>query len=202
MASRVFRKSVILATSGHVVLLQVGAVGDRGFSFTGFKNATVGALMTRLIEIYGEEQESVYYFAPLFPTCKPTITLRKLSLYRKPSILRSVSSGILYLPPKGFTLAAVHSAQTFANGSPYGKFESKVVAALKRHKTPKEFKRRHASDALFSAMSALVMRPSAQELFRRSPNKFVDKCAGLTSRERRALLTGDVGALRAVTTKR
>jgi len=202
MASRVFQEGAIVATSGHVVLLQVGAVGDRGFSFTGYKNATIGVLMMRLIDIYGEEQESVYYFAPLFPTCKPTMTLRKLSLYREPSILRSVSSGILYLPPKGFTLAAMQSAQTFADGLPYGKFESNVVASLDRHKTPKEFYSRQASDALFRAMSDLVMDPSARELFRRSANEFVDKCDGLTSKERLALLTGDMGALRAVTTNR
>jgi hypothetical protein len=115
-------------------------------------------------------------------------------------MLRSIKSGILYLPPKGLTVAAMQSAQTFAPGMPYGQFESEVVSRLDRHKTPKEFIRRHASDALFRAMSKLVMNASARELFRRSPNAFVDKCEGLTSKERLALAKRDIGALRAVTT--
>ena len=50
MASRVFSADVIVATTGHVVFLQVSAVGDRRFSYSGYKDNKLGLFFERLIE--------------------------------------------------------------------------------------------------------------------------------------------------------
>jgi precorrin-2 methylase len=200
MASRILQEDAIIAITGHVVLLQVAAVGDRTFSFSGYKNATLEPFFERLIEIYGEQQESVYYIAAIFPAFEPEIAVRKLLDYRDPEVRQAVKSSMLYLPPKGVTVSSLQSVQSFTNGNPYGDFQSKAVAALDQHETPPEFKLRRASPALYRAMSELGTSVEAQELYRCSPDEFVSRFPDLAWNERAALLSRNLGAVRAVST--
>jgi precorrin-2 methylase len=200
MASHVFRKESIIAITGHVVFLQVAAVGDRGFSFSGYQNAKLETFFEKLVEMYGEQQESVYYMAAIFPAFEPEIVVHKLVDYRDPKVLQTVSSGILYLPPKGITVSSLQSAQAFTGDNPYGAFEAKAVAALDKHETPPEFKLRRASAPLYQAMSELGTSVEAQELYRRSPDEFVSRFPDLTWKERTALRSRKLSAVRAVST--
>jgi precorrin-6B methylase 1 len=200
MASRVFKEDCILATTGHLVFLQVGAVGDRGFSFSGYKNSTVSEFIEKLIGVYGAEQDSVYYMASLFPCFEPEIVVRKLSEYRDPTALQTIGSGILYLPPKGVTVASLQSVQAFTADQAYGPFESKVVAKLDRHSTPPEFRLRRASDALYRALFELGTSALGRELYLRSPSEFISRFPDLTEEERDALENRSGTAVRAVST--
>ena len=200
MASRVFQKKSIIAKTGHVVFLQVSAVGDSGFSFSGYKNGTLPDFIEKLIQIYGEEQDSVYYMASIFPGFEPVINARKLSDYRDAATLQSIGAGILYLPPKGVTLASLQSAQSFTAGTAYGDFETSVVEKLDAHQTPAEFRLRQASEPLYRAMAELGTDAQARELYLRSPSEFVNRFPELSMEERRAMERRDIGAVRAAST--
>ena len=62
-----------VATHCHVVLFQVGAVGDLGFNFKGFKNTKFSVLVKRLLDIYGPEHPVVHYVASQLSTAAPLI---------------------------------------------------------------------------------------------------------------------------------
>jgi hypothetical protein len=200
MASRVFQADAVIAHTGHVVFLQVGAVGDSGFSFSGYKNATLPAFFEKLVEIYGEHQDSVYYMASIFPGFEPFIAARKLADYRNPEAVAGIGAGILYLPPKGLSVSSLQAAQSFAGGQAYGAFESKVVRKLDDHNTPPEFRLRRASEPLFRAMVELGTSAHARELYQHSPREFVCQFPALSSKERSALESRDIGAVRAAST--
>ncbi|KAJ5368980.1 uncharacterized protein N7496_008740 [Penicillium cataractarum] len=55
-----------LATHCHVILFQVGAIGESGFNFNGFKNTQFPFLVQRLIKDYGDEHKIIHYVAPQF----------------------------------------------------------------------------------------------------------------------------------------
>ena len=199
MASRVMAKKAIIASTGHVILLQVSAVGDAGFSFSGYKDSKLGSFFERLIKIYGEEQDAVYYMAAVFPGLKPEIKVHKLVEYRKPEIQATVHAGMLYLPPKGISFAELTSVQAFRGGEAYGSFETAAVTELDEHVTPVNFLRRKASDALFDAMVSLGTNPDMLTEYRDSPEAFIRRFPDLSGEEQRALRLASPGALRKVT---
>jgi precorrin-2 methylase len=200
MASRIFREDCILATTGHVVFLQVGAVGDSGFSFSGYKNSKLSEFIEKLISVYGEEQDSIYYMASIFPGFDPEIVVRTLSEYRDPTALATIGSGVLYLPPRGVTVSSLVSLQAFTGDQAYGPFESKVVAKLDQHSTPPEYRLRRASDSLYRALYEIGTSPQARESYLCSPGGFVSQFPELSKDERSALECRSLGAVRAVST--
>jgi Tetrapyrrole (Corrin/Porphyrin) Methylases len=200
MANRLLTSDVILATTCHVVFLQVSAVGDSGFSFSGYKNANPGPFFDKLIECYGEEQESVYYMAAILPGFDPVVTVRNLAVYRSAEVRASIGAGILYLPPRGMTVESLTPLQSFPAGNPYSPFEVGIVAELDNHRTPAEFKLRRASAPLYRAMIELGTNPEARQLYSHSPGEFVARFPDLTVKERKAVQRKSSGAVRAVTT--
>lgn len=203
MASRILSGKAIVASTGHVVVLQVSAVGDRGFSFSGgYKENKLDGFFRCLIDIYGDEHEGVYYLAAVFPGTKPEIAAYTLKRYLESDIQARVRAGMLYLPPKGLTFAELASRQAFRKGVAYGKFEDEAIAQLKDHETPPGFPSRYASPALFEVMEELGGNASSLDEYRRDPESFVARYPELNEAERRALRRRDPGALRKVTTLR
>lgn len=200
MASRVFSADVIVATTGHVVFLQVSAVGDRRFSYSGYKDNKLGLFFERLIEIYGEDQDAVYYMAAVFPGVEPEIRVRQLKEYRDEAVQRAIQAGMLYLPPKGLPFASLITAQAFTNDTAYAAFERNAIADLERHQTPARFTPRMASPALFEAIAEITANADAMDEYRSSPEDFADRFPGLSQLEREALRSRNPGALRTATT--
>jgi Tetrapyrrole (Corrin/Porphyrin) Methylases len=200
MASRVFASDAIVATSGHVVFLQVSAVGDSGFSFAGYKNAKLAGFFERLIEVYGEDHDAVYYMAPVFPGLAPEIAPRRLAEYRSPAVQSTVGAGMLYVPPSGVSFDSLTSTQAFTNGTAYGAKEKRAVAELASHVTPPDYPVRRTSDPLFKAVVELGTSRSALERYRNSPDEFIAQLCDLTEDERAALRTRNGAAFRRVTT--
>jgi hypothetical protein len=203
MASKLLQEETLIATTGHVVLLQVSAVGDRGFSFSGYRNSKLSLLFDRLIDVYGEEHDCVYYMAAIFPGLGPEVSIRKLKYYRDAGVQRSVHAGMLYLPPTGMSFASVIAGHVIRSGEgAYGVAERRAIAELDDHETPPLFPSRTASDALLRSMSRLALEPDSLRQYARSPHDFVADCEGLTSAEREALCRQRGSALRKVTTTR
>jgi Tetrapyrrole (Corrin/Porphyrin) Methylases len=159
-ASHVLCKSRSVAPNNHVVLVQIGSVGDSTFSFTGFKHAKFDLLFKTLISIYGGDHDSVYYVASIFPGLDPVINVRKLSEYLDQKTQDTVHAATLYLPPKGVSFDSLTYRQAFKDGQPYGKFELDAIAELNVHQRPGGFKQRCASKPMVHAMIELGTQPS------------------------------------------
>jgi precorrin-2 methylase len=201
-ASRILREDAVIAVSGHLVLVQAGALGDRTFSFSGYKNRTLEPLFEKLISVYGEAQESIHYIAATFPGTRSEITVRRLAEYRSPSVIRMFGSPLLYLPPRGTDLVSVARRQAFHGTEPYGSFEARAISELGQIEIPPGFPLRRASTALLSAMTELATDATANSLFRRSAAEFVKLHPDLSAAERNALVSGQSRWLREVTTSR
>jgi precorrin-2 methylase len=199
-AAHVLRENACVATSNHVVLVQVGSVGDNTFSFTGFKHTKLDRFFDKLISIYGEDHDSIYYVASIFPGLDPVILERKLGEYRHQKILDTVNAATLYLPPAGVRVKSLMALQAFENKVPYGKFELDAIKALDTHRTPEGFRNRGASRAMLKAMVELGTSPEAEHTFQRNPDEFLERHSDLSSKERQALLCRETGKMRSVTT--
>ena len=199
-ASRVLAGSVSLDLTGNVVLLQVGAVGDHTFSFSGYKHATVSRLFDVLIEIYGPQHKAVHYIAPIFPGVSPVIDEHRLSEYREPNLSTKLGTSLLYLPPKGMLLKELTARQAFRNRDPYGMRERRAVAELKDHQVPVTYRQRRASAQMLLAMLELATDPDAMRQLYDAPAAFVERYPHLETREREAIAARDRKKLRSVTT--
>ncbi len=199
-AGHVLRENVSLATDNHVVLIQIGSVGDNTFSFTGFKHTKFDRYFDKLISIYGDEHDSVYYVASIFPGPDPVILVRRLGEYRLQQTQDTVHAATLYLPPAGVRVDSLRALQAFENKAPYGKFELDAIAALDTHETPPGFKKRGASKPMVRAIVELGTSPAAARTFRRNPDEFFVRHRDLNNKEREALLSRETGRMRSVTT--
>jgi precorrin-2 methylase len=202
MASYVLNKANILATSGHVVFLQVNAVGHSGFSFSGSRSDRFPEFIERLIAIYGETQDCIYYMAAVYPGCDPEISVHQLSAYRRPEVIATVGPGIFYFPPKGISFASLQNFQAFNGRDPYGRTEKQAINELATHQVPQGYIIRRASAAMLAAVSELGANASSRELYRTNPSAFVERHPDLTSYERSALVKRRAASIRSVTTRR
>ena len=194
-AGSVLEGEVPLATAGHVVILQVGFVGDPTFSFSGFKHTQHALFFERLIEKYGDQHEAVYHFAANLPGFEPRIIPRPLAEYLDPQLWATMGPGTLYLPPLGMTLRAVITEESLNNGHPYGEFEKQAIAGLADHQVSKSYKLKLASKAVLDVMVELGTDPQAAEMYRQSPRQFLSQRTGLTEAEREALLNRSIKEL-------
>ena len=194
-AGSVLENEVPLATAGHVVILQVGFVGDPTFSFAGFKHTQHALFFERLIEKYGEQHEAVFYVASNFPGFEPTIIPRPLAEYLDPQLWTTMGPGTLYLPPLGMTLGSVITEESLNNGHPYGEFEKLAIAGLADHRVSEGYKLKLASKAVLDVMVELGTDPQAADMYRQSPQQYLSQRAGLTEAEREALLNRSIKEL-------
>jgi hypothetical protein len=122
-SSSYLRDKTVLALTCHVAILQVDAVGDPSYSFTGYKRNKLGEFFGILIADYGADQESVRYMAPLFPGIDPLIDIRRLARYQACDGSWSFGTGILYIPPKGMTYKSMLQRQAFRTRAAYSENE-------------------------------------------------------------------------------
>jgi hypothetical protein len=200
-ASHVFLDDTVIATSCHLVFLQVGPAGDHGFSFSRYKNSGFPRFIERLIEIYGEDQDSVHYRARIFPSTNSRYKVRMLGEYRVQVVQSRVRSGMLYLPPKGVAFSSLTSLQAFGGHKPYRTREKEAIQALDLYQTPSGFRSRASSDPFLEAMTQLATNLELQEELKDDPERFLRRFPDLTPDEKRALSSGKSGLTRQVTTK-
>jgi precorrin-2 methylase len=186
-AGLVLRKEVALATTGHVILLQVDSVGDGTFSFGGFKHPRHEPFIERLIEQYGARHEAVCYGAALLPCSAPTVIARPLAEYLDRVPWRTLP-GTFYLPPAGMTLRSVVAAESLNAGLPYGQSEKLALAELDHHQMPEAYKPPVVSSDMLSIMTELGTDPEIARTFRRSPQEYLSRWPGLANEERETLL--------------
>ncbi|HYE47963.1 MAG TPA: SAM-dependent methyltransferase [Azospirillaceae bacterium] len=158
-----------LVTSGHVVLMQVGPVGDLYRPSTDNLERR-GILFERLIALYGPSHPCVHYIGAPRPGQKPELRRLPLSAYRDPANLRRLNkASTLYIPPRDTraTDAAMAARLGIADlrGAP-------VPAAEPPAPDLGPVVRPAISVAFFRVMSEIVNDPAAAAEFRADPAGF------------------------------
>ena len=103
-----------IATDCHVVLFQVGSVGDLGFNFTGFTNTNFGVLVDRLLKDYGLEHEPVHYVAALLSIARPTIERYRIDQLKQPEIEKRITGHLDVLDSSQSGKAGFKQSSRFA----------------------------------------------------------------------------------------
>ncbi len=84
----------------HVVLWQVGVIGEQGYRRRGFTNAKFPVLIEYLERFYPADTPVVHYIAARYPTLPPVIEHYELAELAKPRNFTRINGiSTLYLPP-------------------------------------------------------------------------------------------------------
>ncbi|MFL6335989.1 MAG: SAM-dependent methyltransferase [Pyrinomonadaceae bacterium] len=206
-ASEVLLRKRPLDTTVHVVLWQVGLIGEQGYRRKGFINDKFPVLVEYLQEYYGEDYEVTHYVGARHATFEPTIAVYKLSEMLDPRV-RATFTGIstFYIPPKDAAQTDLEMAkrlgfvpkpgQRLAQLSPargiahYGPRELAAIEEFEHFRVPHEYQyqpRTRAGEFLVE----LTQNVPLQDLYRKSPGEAVSESSfpGLSPLERRLLAT-------------
>lgn len=194
----------------HVVLWQIGVVGEMSFDRSGFRNDGFEFLVDVLERAYGDA-EVVHYIGSRFPGVAPLIDRHSVRDLRKAAVRASISAlSTLYIPP---SMPATTDAQAAVNlriddvdsragGAPpafditrYGTHEQSAIAALAGFEIPTDYRRFERTPAV-EMMCDLMTDPKLQQQFATDPLAVLNmsKYASLPPRARDLLAGGDVKA--------
>ena len=190
----------------HVVLWQVGLIGDTGYRRKGFLNDKFPILVEYLMEFYGPDHEITHYIAAHHPTFEPTMTVHKIGELLEPRVRATFTAiSTFYIAPKvaattdaamAARLGFVKPGQRAGDPSPlrqianYGPREVAAVAEFEQFKVPKEYQFQEQTRAAEFLME-LGHDAALQELYREDPARAVseDVFPGLTRQEKHLLGT-------------
>ena len=90
-----------LLTDAHVIIWQVGCVGDLGFRRQGYLNHNFHVLIKYLQEAYGEEYVITHYVGAQFPMCSALIERIPLNGFMENDVAKRVTGiSTFYIPPR------------------------------------------------------------------------------------------------------
>ena len=90
-----------LLTDTHVIIWQVGCVGDLGFRRQGYLNHNFHVLIKYLQEAYGEEYVITHYVGAQFPMCSALIERIPLNGFMENDVAKRVTGiSTFYIPPR------------------------------------------------------------------------------------------------------
>ena len=175
-----------LATDTHIVLFQVGSVGDMGFNFAGFENAKLSVLLNYLEKFYDVDFGFVHYIAAQYPVVEPLIEHVTIRLLRdEPERAKRVTGiSTFYMPPAVYLSTDPEAARSlglrlksyaptptdaFGGSSPYGPAEKPAIKELRNHVTPEGYKRPRAFRQTYDLMRDLALSPKLLREYRRRP---------------------------------
>lgn len=99
-------------TTLHLVVWQVGVVGEFGYSESGFRNIGYEQLIDRLAEAYGECWEVCHYIGSRFPGVPPVIDWRPLKQMKEPSVRSEIIPlSTFYIAPRDLVTDDVGAAR-------------------------------------------------------------------------------------------
>jgi hypothetical protein len=200
-------------TSLHVVLWQVGLIGEMGFRRKGYINENFSVFIEYLQKYYGDDYPIIHYVASRYPTIDPLIESYPLSELHDPRVqVRVTGVSTFYLPPKDnaeadrdmlYRLGLLKPGQELrvAEGplreiGKYGSRERKAFRAFRRFQVPKGYQWQEDT----GASRFLIALRQDLDLCRRythNPRETLSPAAfpNLTERERGLLITRDPGAI-------
>lgn len=198
-----------LNTDGHVVVWQIGCVGDLGFNFAGYDNRNLNILVDYLESCYDKNHEVVHYQGSQYPMCPSVVERMPLDALRTAKV---TGISTLYIPPqdeietdiemarslglvvKKPKLVEVNAAEAQAKpavaAKPDEKKPLKLAASGSRYFPSPE----HSGLATF--ISYVSENPLILAEFNRNPELTAAIHANLTIPERDALLSRHSGRIR------
>lgn len=200
-------------TSLHVVLWQVGLIGEMGFRRNGYINNNFSIFVNYLQGFYGNDYPITHYVASRYPTIPPLIEVITLAELHNPEVqIKITGLSTFYIPPKEVIEAdpeMVEALGLIKNGqilrkpsSPlreigkYGAREMAAFANFAHFTVPKGYHWQEQT-AASNFLIALRQDIALQEQYARDPAAALatTRFADLTERERDLILTRDAGAL-------
>ena len=200
-------------TSLHVILWQVGLIGELGYRRQGYLNNHFSYFISWLEELYGSGYQITHYIGARYPGTDPLIQVHQLRDLHDPERQREITGlSTFYIPPRD---AIAMDRQTaidlgiLAPGQPvpepgqprreiaaYGKREMAAFSALARFRIPPSY---HWQDDTEAARFLIELRfdQDLQQLYRRDPLAALadPRFAGLSDRERGLLVSRDSGSV-------
>ena len=200
-------------TSLHVVLWQVGLIGEMGYRRKGYINNNFSLFISYLQQFYGDDYSVINYVASRYPTIDPMVEAYPLSALHDPrNQFRITGVSTFYLAPKDATAADPSMLARLGLMKPgqslrqsevplreigrYGSRERKAFTAFAGFKVPKGYHWQEdtgASRFLIALRQDLALRRRYLE----NPREALggERWSGLGDRERALLMTRDAGAI-------
>jgi len=200
-------------TSLHVVLWQVGLIGELGYRRQGYLNNHFSYFISWLEELYGSSYEITHYIGARYPGTDPIVAVHRLAELHDPARQQDITGlSTFYIPPRdavamdqrtAVELGVLQAGQPVPPpGSPrrditsYGGREMAAFSSLARFRIPPSY---HWQDQTEAARFLIELRfdPELQELYRRDPRQALagPRFTGLSDRERSMLVSRDPGAV-------
>jgi Tetrapyrrole (Corrin/Porphyrin) Methylases len=197
----------------HVVLWQVGLIGELGYRRQGYLNTNFSYFISWLQRTYGNDYPVTHYIGSRYPTIDSLIEIYKLSELHNPEIQTRITGlSTFYIPPRDVVPTHFGTAKDLGiitDGqhivpprSPlreigqYGPKEKKAFDAFAKFRIPPSYKWQEetaASDFLI----ALRFDTTLQQLYEKDPLKALEdpRFKALSDRERAMLVSRDSGAI-------
>ena len=192
-----------MLTESHVIVWQIGCVGDLGFRFAGYDNRNFGVLLEYLLEHYAADQPVVHYTASQFPVCASVCERMPLEQLRGANI-----SGIstLYISPAAQRPTVPEMAHKLGlrlkgQPAPAVALRPETPAAAERptwvRDVPmKPYTPSKGRSGLATYIADLAQDPRILAAFRRDADLSSRTHAEMTDDERAALLSRHAGRIR------
>ncbi len=200
-------------TSLHVVLWQVGLIGELGYRRQGYLNNHFSYFISWLQRVYGEDYEVTHYIGSKYPTIPPLIEKYRLSELHDPEAqLKITGISTFYLPPRDVKpsdlevvrhLGLIREGQRLVTPSTplreiglYGPREMKAFDAFDAFTIPSSYQWQEETGAS-RFLIELRFDPDLQERYENDPLGAVSepRFAYLTEKERAMLASRDSGAI-------
>ncbi|PWB31418.1 hypothetical protein DCO48_17315 [Pseudomonas sp. SDI] len=197
----------------HVVLWQVGLIGEMGFRREGYINENFSILVQYLQQHYGDDYPITHYIASRYPGVAPVIEHFPLSALHDPQIqVRFTGISTFYIAPKvsrpsnremAIRLGLLKDHEILKTPTNpqrevdrYGPRELAAIRQFGNFQVPQDY---HWQESTAASHFILALKDDIglRERFAGDPAGTVDSDVfpGLSGREKRLLATGDPGAM-------
>jgi hypothetical protein len=197
----------------HVVLWQVGLIGELGYRRQGYLNTNFSYFISWLQQTYGNDYPITHYIGSRYPTIDSLIEIYKLSELHNPEIQTRITGlSTFYIPPRDAVpthfgtakdLGIISNGQHIAPpNSPlreigkYGPKEKKAFDAFASFRIPPSYKWQEETGAA-NFLIELRFDTALQRLYEKDPLKAIEdeRFKTLSDRERSMLASRDSGAI-------
>ncbi len=197
----------------HVILWQVGLIGELGYRRQGYLNDNFSYFIKWLQGIYGEDYKITHYIGSRYPTIEPLIKKYKLSELHDPENQTKITGlSTFYIEPRDVVpshLQTVKDLGILKEGqrivppkSPlreiglYGPREMKAFDAFSKFRIPPSYKWQ-GNTAASNFLIELRFDTELQDLYLKAPLEALNdpRFSGLSDRERALLASRDSGAI-------
>jgi Tetrapyrrole (Corrin/Porphyrin) Methylases len=202
-----------LDPSLHVVLWQVGLIGELGYRRQGYLNTNFSYFVSWLQRTYGNDYPITHYIGSRYPTIDPLIEIYKLSELHHPEIQTKITGlSTFYIPPRDVVpthfvtakdLGIISDGQRIVPPrSPlreigqYGSKEKKAFNAFANFRIPASYKWQDETGAA-DFLIELRFDAALQKLYEQNALKALEdeRFKNLSDRERAMLASRDSGAI-------